>query len=604
MRHEAAVEVEAVVPEIRLLVETGFASEGHALLARLRAAKPGDPELLGMQIWIDQRRGAISEALDGWRRLHEARPNGGMAMARLAQLRAEESLQPVRADLPVVRRALRAVAAGQHDRALAICRQGMAPLIAAGDKEQRKLLALIEALLHELAGRPAAAAAVLTDLGRDPAFAHDIDRLAILARVCEQAGDRAGLAAAERVLAFLASSGILSAWPRLRQIRRLLGDEQGAAELERRWEEAFRRRIHRSTPEERLLAAVRRYVPVERLRPLSLPDAARIEDPVMRAVRQLVDGDAQAALPHLGGLPAWRAEALQLIGDRHAAREAAAEAVRAEANLPHALLFAGLLDDDSVVDGDLLLRVRAVLREATAHGPASPELLRAHARCARLTGDRAGADALEARAAAAARRRTPAPGVVQAAAIYTLPGRAIGLVHQLVVRPIAAGRRARGTLIDEEIHGELAPGVRRQIRRTFAAVRETLEALRPERASSFDRCAWSIHLTKEDEPSGGPSLGLPTAMAFASALLDEPIRPSLVFTGALSYDATSVLAVRPVGELGRKLEAALHLGAEALVLPAAQHEEALSGQVVPPSFAREIARPVATFDEALEIAFG
>src|SRR5690606_34670012 len=117
-------------------------------------------------------------------------------------------------------------------------------------------------------------------------------------------------------------------------------------------------------------------------------------------------------------------------------------------------------------------------------------------------------------------------------------------------------------------------------------------------------CGWSIHLTKEHEPSGGPSLGLPAAMAFASALLDEPISPSLVFTGALSYDATSILAVRPVGELGRKLEAVLHLGGQALLFPAMQNEEALSGQVVPPSFAREIARPVATFDEALQIAFG
>src|SRR5690606_22046704 len=129
---------------------------------------------------------------------------------------------------------------------------------AAGDREQRKLLALIEALLHELAGRPAAAASVLTALGNDPAFAHDVDRLAILARVCEQAGDRAGLEAAERVLVFLSNTGILSAFPRLQQIRRLLGDREGAREVETRWEQAFAQRLQRLTPEARLAAATRR----------------------------------------------------------------------------------------------------------------------------------------------------------------------------------------------------------------------------------------------------------------------------------------------------------------------------------------------------------
>src|SRR5690606_7608000 len=141
---------------------------------------------------------------------------------------------------------------------------------------------------------------------------------------------------------------------------------------------------------------------------------------------------------------------------------------------------------------------------------------------------------------------------------------------------------------EREIHGASGTGVRAHLRRTFAAVREVLEAKWPERAAGFDRCGWSIHFTKEDEPSGGPSLGLPAAMAFASALLDVALPPSLVFTGAVTYDAPGRLAVRPVGELGRKIEATLHAGASALVFPAAQREEAFSGQVVPPSFAREI----------------
>src|SRR5690606_7093214 len=174
MRQEATFEKDAWIDEIRLLVETGFADEARSLVRRLRSRMPGDVDLIGLQVWIDHRRGAISEALDGWHALHDARPNGSVAMARLAQLRAEESVPVQRHDLPAVRRVLRLVATGQYERALPLAAQAGAAAAAAGDREQRKLLALIEALLHELAGRPAAAASVLTALGNDPAFAHDV----------------------------------------------------------------------------------------------------------------------------------------------------------------------------------------------------------------------------------------------------------------------------------------------------------------------------------------------------------------------------------------------------------------------------------------------
>jgi len=601
MRREAAVD-DPRMDEIRLLAEAGFLAEARKEAAALRAERPDDLEPIALQAWIDHRRGAISAALDAWRLLHEAAPNGSGAMVRIAQLRAEESATVPRADLPLVRRALRLVAAGQLERALVSCGQGSAAAAAAGDREQRKLLAIVEALVHELAGRPAAAAAVLTQLGEEPAYAQDVDRLAILARVSEQAGDRQGLQAAERVLGFMASSGILSAFPRLLQIRRSLGDAEGMAAVERSWEEAFRRRIHRLTPEERLAAAVRRYVPPDRLRALGAPPPDRVDDPLVRAVAALVHGDAEPALATSGLDPAWRAEALLARGDVLGAAGAAVDALRARPETARALLVTRCLEAGHGTDRELLVLAREVLAEANATGPAEPVQLRAQAVVEEALAHADVAAQLRARASAAERRRWPPAGTVRAAAVYAMPGRQTGLVHEIIVRPVRVPVRERGRLVEAEIHGALARGVRAQLRRVFAAVRETLAARFPERTTAFDAAGWSIHFTKEDEPSGGPSLGLPAAIAFASALLDEPISPALVFTGAVSYDAAAHLAVRPVGELGHKFEAVLHAGASSLVFPAPQADEALSGQVVPAAFAREIARPVATFDEALAIA--
>lgn len=603
MRLEATRNEASLLDEIRLLVEVRAFDEARRIVRQLRGRTPSDPDLIGLQVWIDHRRGAISEALDGWRELHDARPNGNLALVRLAQMRVEAGTPVERGDLPAVRRVLRLIAAGQNDRALAAAAQAGRAAAAAGDGEQRKLLALIEALLHELAGRPAAAAAVLGALGADPAFAHDVDRLSILARVCEQAGDRAGLQAAERVLDFLATSGILSAFPRLRQIRKNLGDEAGARAIEERWEAAFSRRVHRLDPRVRLAAATRRYVDPEVLARLPLPPLESVEHPQERGVRLLLAGDPLAALPLLHASPAWHAAALLRLGEREAAREQAAEALRREANSFHALLLADLVDEGGNVREELLHEARAILRSAST-GPALPRVIEARARLASALQLHQEAETLRMRAAAAARRRWPAPGVVRAAAIFAMPGRAIGLCHPVVVRPIETGaRREAGRLLDSEIHGVQGRAVRAELRRVFAAVREALEARWPERAEDFDRASWSIHFTKEDEPSGGPSLGLPAAMAFASALLDRPVSEDLIFTGAVSYDAPGLISIRPVGELGRKIEGTLHAGATALVFPATQRAEALSGQVVPPTIAGEVLRPVATFDEAMALAF-
>ncbi|HEY0840485.1 MAG TPA: S16 family serine protease, partial [Vulgatibacter sp.] len=211
---------------------------------------------------------------------------------------------------------------------------------------------------------------------------------------------------------------------------------------------------------------------------------------------------------------------------------------------------------------------------------------------------------LRERAAALAENPWPPPGVVRAAAILAFGGKPKGLVHDLIARRIPAEGAGGGKLAETEIHGELGDGVREHIRRTFAAVRESLAARYPERTEEFDRFDYGIHITKEDEPSGGPSLGLPMAVAFASALLQVRVPSDHVFTGALSYDGAGKLTVRQVGELGLKLKATLHAGARMLVLPAMQLEEATAGVEVPRSIAVRSAMPVSSLDDVLARVLG
>ncbi|AKU93278.1 hypothetical protein [Vulgatibacter incomptus] len=590
--------------EPRLLAETGYLAQARAEAEALALAAPHDPARLGLRGQLEHRMGSISAAIETFRRLHDGSPHNHEALLRLAVMREEEARErPSGADQPWVRRALRLLGQRQQGAALAACAEGQALARSVRDLEQQKLLAVLAAHVLEQAGRRSEAAGVLERLGSEPAFAHDPDRLAVLARIYEQAGEHGK---AERVLAFLASGAKLSAFPRLVAARRALGDEPGALEAQQDFERAFRQRMQRLEPEGRLEAAVDRYVSARRLGRLDLPEVAGLEPGPERGIARLVGGDPASALPDLGqAATGWRAAAL-LAGGRSDEALASAEAAvleRSEPDEPLAHLLADCLEADPSrrMDGRAIELAREAMRRALESAPASPRSLRRLAILEEHGGDQALAERLRTRALAANDHPWPPPGVVRAAAIYALPGKAKGIVHDVIARRRPATGDRRGRLDDESIHGELGPGVLDQLRRTFASVRETLAARFPERVSSFDDWSYGVHLTKEDEPSGGPSLGLPVAMAFASVLLDVRIPPYYVFTGALSYDGAGQLAVRQVGEVGLKLKGTLHAGARFLVLPLGQEEEAAASGDVPPRIAAGAIRGVGTLDEALAL---
>jgi len=595
--------------EIRLLAETGFLTQARLRVRERSNHDHDDPELLGLKAQLDHRAGAISDAVDGWRRLHELSPHSHTALWRIASLRHEAATEQG-TDLPLVRRAVKAATERQHARAIAMCAEGEALALAAHDVEQAKLLFLLEAMIHEMEGRLAHATRALERLGADGRFAHDVDRLALLARIEERKGDGGSLRAAERVLSFLASSGKLSAYPRLTSVLRAMGDEEGASRIERSFEEAFRRRMQWLTPEERLAAAARCFVPAGRLGSLELPPPEEAPDRLQRGIGLLARGNVEAALASLpGDAHAWRACALLEAGEAEAALEAAIVAVLDDGvpNEPLARLLAACIracagptrhERRNVPEEALRLSLDALRCTASA-GPPGPGALRCLAVLEEHAGRGEVASHLRERAAALHERPWPPPGVVRAAAVFALNGKLKGLVHDVIARRIPAEASRGGQLLDREIHGELGEGVREQIRRTFAAVRETLCARYPERIPEFDSWCYGLHLTKEDEPSGGPSLGLPVAVAFASCLLQIRAPSDHVFTGAISYDGAGKLTVRQVGELGLKLKGTLHAGARALVLPAQQVEEATAGVEVPRSIALRAVVPVTSLDDVL-----
>lgn len=430
--------------------------------------------------------------------------------------------------------------------------------------------------------------------------------LALWARLSEATKDRRSLLHAERVLSHLAAAGRFSAHPVLVHVRRALGDGPGAEEAEATYEQAFRKRMHWLSPHERIAALEGRPVGADRLGRLDLPPAEGLSTGTRQGIALLAAGsfpEARAALA--SSSPGWKAASLLAAGDpKLALREAEDALLSRGLDGPLASVFAeavvaagpGATPNPAAWDV-----ARRSLERMVASGRPDTQALLHLARLAERGGDLAQAREHLARHQAARDNPWPPPGVVRSAAVYALPGRKKGLIHDVIARRLAASGGELGRLLDEEIHGELAPGAKAQIRRIFAGVREWLVAKHPEQVEAIDGAAYGLHVTKEDEPSGGPSLGLPVAVAFASAMLGIRVPSELAFTGALSYDAAGRLTVLPVGDVGPKLKATLHAGARTLVVPAAQREEALSGAHVPRRIAAEAVAPVATLDDVLEL---
>ncbi|HXU46475.1 MAG TPA: S16 family serine protease, partial [Thermoanaerobaculia bacterium] len=254
---------------------------------------------------------------------------------------------------------------------------------------------------------------------------------------------------------------------------------------------------------------------------------------------------------------------------------------------------------------DRAARARAVLEAALRERPRAAAGWRRLAAFHELFGEEREAAHCRARAnalAEAAGRQGRAVGRVLSAAVYRFAGEGKGLIHEVWADRRSTSPGAGGRL--EEILGNLTPEMTVAVRNIFVSVREYARAKLPEQTSSLLDYNYGYKVTKEDEPSGGLSAGLPTALAFLSVFLDRPVPQDLAASGALVADAHDVLVVRPVGEVELKVRGAYNRDLRALLLPAANRRDLEDSRYVPREVCAELVRFVSNLDQAATCVFG
>ena len=161
----------------------------------------------------------------------------------------------------------------------------------------------------------------------------------------------------------------------------------------------------------------------------------------------------------------------------------------------------------------------------------------------------------------------------------------------------------KGGFLDE-ILGNLTAELTQVVRNTFLAVREYARANLPHLTADILDFNYSYKVTKEDEPSGGLSAGLPTALAFLSVFLDRPVRQDFAASGMLVTDAHDVLVVRPVGEVEEKVRGAYNRNLRQLILPQGNRADLGVGVQVPGPIWQELVAFVPDLDTAVGLVFG
>lgn len=495
------------------------------------------------------------------------------------------------------------------------------------DAEVYKLAVLAEAWIHELTGQLKQSCDTLERLGLERGFGTDLDRLMALVTTYEKIGTRESLGAAVNICRFLldGEDGAL-VLGRLALLHHRLGEAAEAADYEQRHLAAYRRAMHRACFDDLLAVASRRFLPIERLRQVRVPDvetppdASRREIAIAHAIRGDVlearrgfsadpealdvkylanleavgNGDAHEDRAVEGYVKVLRADPSDLnviawLLERQAA--APSEAVAAVFREPEVLAESLQALEKSVHDNPIDHRLWRQLSTLFGLMNRGPDQQRQFA-------DRA--DALE----RSARERSQAIGRVPSAATYRFAGTVHGLIHEIWATREMASPGQGGTLRRDDILGNLTTEMRDSVRNTFLAVREYAQSMFPHLTRDIMDYNYGYKVTKEDEPSGGTSAGLPTAIAFLSQFLQRPIRQDVALTGLLVTDAHDVLTVRTVGDIEQKVDAAYHRNLAMIVVPAGNRPILERSGLVPRAIQAEIVRYASDLNEAVRIVLG
>jgi tetratricopeptide (TPR) repeat protein len=619
-----------------VLVELGELYDAEIEVEGFLEEQSDDLTAIDLFAKIKHMRGELSEAIAWWAQVHEKAPREQTALIRLNCLLqfARESgrgpgnfvalgpFQLLRKPVALLEleRAFRLFVEHRPDDARSRCDE-LARKYRATDVDVYKLAVLANAWIAELSGDFDSARSILESLGKDRGFESDNDRVLALARLYQRIGTKELLEKAVNVYKhFERSYEKVSVLGHLASLCRLLGRTEEAAGFERRFLELFRRRMHRPSFEDVVRTAGQHYLPLDKLSAIRFPNAEMTAPRTTRerAIALALGGDRRGAAEVLRGDE-------DVLGLRYRADLAVLEGSFDEA-VPLYLRSLRQSPDQLRVIGRLLEHHGQKPSREVAEYFSRPETARATLECLdtvlraaplraslwrqtaalqRILGQATEADRRAQRATAleqaAERARNPV-GRVLAAAVYNFAGKPRGLVHEVWAarRPAEPGRA--GFL--EEILGNLTPELTQAVRNAFLSVREYARAKWPERTRDILDYSYTYKVTKEDEPSGGLSAGLPTALAFLSVFLDRPVPQTIASTGALVADAHDVLVVRPIGEPEYKVRGAYNRNLARILLPAGNRRELEESSLVPTAICREIVSFVSDLDEAVVHAFG
>lgn len=490
-----------------------------------------------------------------------------------------------------------------------------------------KLAVLAEAWIHELIGQLQPACEILERLGLERGFETDLDRLMALVALYEKIGTRPSLEAAVNICRYLldGDDGTL-VLGRLAMLHQRLGESEAAAEYEQRHLAAYRSSMHRAGFQDLLSVASRRFLPIERLRAVRVPDTEIPPDATRReiAIANAIRGDAGEARRGLSNAPEVldlkylaNLEALEngdARGDR--AAEAYVKVLRAD---PSDLnVIAWLLERQAAApsraiaavfkEPSVLAESLQALEKAVHDNPVDFRLWRQLSALFGLMNRGADQQKQFADRAAAlersARERSQAIGRVLSAATYRFAGTVHGLIHEIWATREMAAPGQGGALRRDDILGNLTSEMRDSVRNTFIAVREYAQSMFPHLTRDIMDYNYGYKVTKEDEPSGGTSAGLPTALAFLSQFLQRPIRQDIALTGMLVTDAHDVLTVRTVGDIEQKVDAAYHRNLEMIVVPTGNRPILELSSLVPAAIQAETVRYASDLNEAVRFVLG
>lgn len=620
----------------RVLVEIGELYDAEAQLAAALEERPWDLGALDLLAKIKHMRGELTEALALWAQVHERSPRSQTGLIRLSSLLqlARDSDRGSGEFLALghfqlwrkpaahmeLEEVFRMFLARRPDQARERCDE-LAGKYEGRDADLYKLAVLAKAWIAELSGELELARSILEGLGRERGFETDSDRILALARLYEQLGAPELIEKAVHIYQFFERSfEKVSVLGHLAGLHRKLGSAEEAARYEEKFVEIFHRRMHRPTLADAAAAAARDYIPLPKLGAGRYREVrgATPQAPRERAIELALTGDRRGARELLrGGADIldlkYQADLAALDGESEAAVETYVRCL--EADPDDNRIVEWLLNEyarcrttriaQHFLQPETARRTFERLDQAIRAVPTRPSLWRQMEALRRIHGELERAERCARRAEAleeaGLRRRTPV-GRVLAAAVYHFVGKARGLIHEVWALRKPAERRRGGFL--EEILGNLTPEMIQAVRNTFLSTREYARAKWPHQTRDILDYSYTYKVTKEDEPSGGLSAGLPTALAFLSVFLDRPVPQDVASTGVLIADAHDVLVVRPVGEPEHKVRGACNRGLSRVILPEGNRRDLRGSPLVPAAICEEIVRYAPDLDDAVVLTFG